>query len=289
MSFNPQEILGSANILVQSLKTIYSEQESKIIPRWLVEAITKKDWTSILLNPKARFTPSQQLEFNKASRELLSGRPIQYVIGEAHFYGHIFKVEEAVLIPRGETEELVEWIIHSFPSHSVMKMMDIGTGSGCIPITLSLLFPQATVTGVDISSPALKIARYNNAALGAKVNFRQLDVLHASPEDFSQLDLLISNPPYVLESERDQMHRNVLEHEPELALFVPDEDALLFYRQLLELGKHWLNPGGWIYFEINEGKGGAMLKLMEQEGYQHCEVKKDLNGKDRMARCQLPG
>ena len=298
MNSNPQEILGSANILDESLKTIYSEQESKIITRWFVEAITKQDWVNICLHPKTVFTDEQALEFQKGTKELLSGRPIQYVIGEAHFFGRLFKVTEAVLIPRQETEELVDWIIRQGQERyeqgqkqersEGVEILDIGTGSGCIPVTLSLEVEGVKVMGVDVSPEALKIALYNNKVCGGKATFRELDILTANPEEFSGLDMIVSNPPYVLESERAVMHMNVLDHEPAMALFVPDEDALVFYRKILELGRSWLKPGGWVFFEINEGRGKEMLELMGELGYGEAEVRKDLGGRDRMARCQLP-
>lgn len=289
MTSYPQEILGSANILVESLKTIYSAQESKIIVRWLVEATTKLDWVKICLEPNSLFTRKQAIEFQKRTKELLAGRPIQYVLGEAHFFEHIFKVNESVLIPRPETEELVDWIKTEFSDKSELQVLDIGTGSGCIPISLSILLEKATVTSVDISPAALKLAFENNQALGGSVTFKEMDILTANSEEFSELDLIVSNPPYVLASEKEQMHINVLEYEPELALFVPDTDALVFYRTILHLGRQWLKTGGWIYFEINEAKGPEMIALMEAAGYTHATVRKDLGERDRMARCQWLG
>jgi release factor glutamine methyltransferase len=192
-------------------------------------------------------------------------------------------VNESVLIPRPETEELVDWIRNENDLNKNLQILDIGTGSGCIAISLKHEFPFATVDAFDISNEALETARKNAAQNGLEVNFSEVDILNAPAFD-KKWDIIVSNPPYVLENEKLQMHSNVLEYEPHLALFVPDNDPLLFYREIALFAKKQLNANGKLYFEINRAYGQATVDMLSELGFQHIELRKDISGNDRMVR-----
>jgi len=211
---------------------------------------------------------------------LKKGEPIQYILGKAPFYGHEFLVNSSTLIPRNETEELVHLILKENKSTG-LKVLDIGTGTGCIPISLALEMQQAKVYGLDISEEALDVARKNAKQLHTDVIFLKSNILEELPP-IEDLDILVSNPPYIPEKGKAEMHPNVLDFEPGLALFVPDQDPLLFYRVIAEKGKKLLKPGGKLYFEIHEEFGAEVLSLLEEKGYVELRLLKDLNGKDRM-------
>ncbi|MEP4375146.1 MAG: peptide chain release factor N(5)-glutamine methyltransferase, partial [Algoriphagus sp.] len=202
------------------------------------------------------------------------------ILGKGPFYGREFFVSPATLIPRNETEELVHLIIKE-NRNAGLKILDIGTGTGCIPISLALEMNNPEVYGVDISEEALQIAEKNGVALAAKVTFSTCDILTQVPE-VAELDILVSNPPYIPEQQRSEMHKNVLDFEPELALFVSNEDPLIFYKRISEIGKQLLKPNGKLYFEINENYGNDVASLMQDLGYSEVRVLKDLNEKERM-------
>ncbi len=256
----------------------YEPQEAESLISWLLEkhsGISKKDWFQDLDIE----IPDQ---FFHDFEELKQGKPIQYILGEAPFYGREFKVNESTLIPRNETEELVHWILKEMRSGD-LKFLDIGTGSGCIPVTLLLEFGSGEAFGMDISGEALAVAKSNQDAFQTLVSFIQGDILTEIPE-MDQLDFVVSNPPYVLDSDKVQMKKNVLEYEPEEALFVSDEDPLIFYYRIAKISKILLKSGGRLYFEIHEEFGSEITELLQTEGYESIEIRKDLNGKDRMAR-----
>lgn len=217
---------------------------------------------------------------------LKAGEPVQYVTGIADFYGLQLKVNPAVLIPRPETEELVEWILEEHVAGTQVQCLDIGTGSGCIPLALKSKRPLWTCNGVDVSTDALKVANGNAETLSLDVDFKELDVLqtpalHLRPATYN---IIVSNPPYIPPSERDVMSPSTLAHEPELALFVSEEDPLLFYRSIAELSKDLLAENGQLYFETNEFNNEAVVSLLEALGYAEVERRKDLQGKWRMIR-----
>lgn len=220
----------------------------------------------------------------KALREdfekLKTGEPIQYILGKGPFYGREFLVNQHTLIPRNETEELVHLILNANPQPR-LKILDIGTGTGCIPITLDLEMNEPEVYGLDISENALEVARKNTKLLHSNVQFMQGDILQEIPT-VPLLDILVSNPPYVPIGEKALMHRNVLDFEPELALFVPDQDPLIFYRMIGQLGKKLLVSGGRLYFEIHERFGSEVAAILQNLGYQEVKIHQDLNGKERM-------
>ena len=263
--------------LSTQLRTLYSDQESESLIIWLFEEYLGKSRTDLLKNISIDQVPDK---LENAFQELMTGKPIQYVIGKAPFYGREFMVNADVLIPRNETEELVHLIIQE-NKNSGLRILDVGTGSGCIPITLALETKQAEVFSLDISEKALHVASQNASSLGAKVVFQKCDILNEQIP-FGNLDIIVSNPPYVRVSEMEMMHDNVLKHEPHLALFVNDEDPLLFYRQIAQKAKQVLNPLGRIYFEINEALGASVLKLLTEMGFKNIRIIQDLNGRDRI-------
>ncbi len=213
--------------------------------------------------------------------------PIQYILEETEFYGRPFKVKTGVLIPRPETEELVDKIIKENKNRKKLKIADIGTGSGCIAITLAKELPKSEVFALDVSRSALSVTMANAVLNAVNLQIKEYDVL--TNEDFAEkdFDILVSNPPYIMESEKALMQKNVLDYEPSLALFVEDADPLLFYRKIIEKGKTLLKPGGKYYFEINERCGLEMIELMKKNLCKNISIEKDINGKDRFAIAEM--
>lgn len=256
----------------------YSAEEAENLVNWLLEhhlGLRRVDMMHFL--DEKDLPAALKMDFEK----LKAGEPIQYILGKGPFYGREFLVNEHTLIPRNETEELVHLILKENPQAG-LKILDIGTGTGCIPISLDLEMKSPEVYGIDISEKALEVARNNGELQKSNVSFLKCDILTEMP-NVPELDVLVSNPPYVPESEKSEMHRNVLDFEPELALFVPDQDPLLFYRVIGEKGKQLLKPGGKLYFEIHEKFGSEVAELLTSLGYQEVKVMKDLNGKERIA------
>ena len=221
---------------------------------------------------------------DEALSRLAAGEPLQYILGHTPFCGLDFKVDSRVLIPRPETAELVEWVAHD--SAKAGSLLDIGTGSGCIAVTLAHKLPGCRVQAWDISEGALEVAAGNSRLNGTDVEFRKVDVLAAGDAE-CRFDVIVSNPPYVMESEKAQMEDTVLEHEPHTALFVQDNDALVFYRAIARLGRRILNSGGSLYFEINPLKADDMKKMLSDAGYHNVELRSDIYGKLRMIKAIL--
>lgn len=283
----------------EMLAAKFPQREAEQLMRILLEDLFGLDWTRQLMEPDLRLDDRQHYQLEQAVKRLLDDEPVQYVTGMARFADLLLKVSPAVLIPRPETEELVQKICStSLSCHScegmcgsvesmecvtkTFRIWDIGTGSGCIAIALAKYFENAEVIAFDVSEEALQIAKENAKANGAKVIFVQDDVLNPTSDYFNQpVDLVVSNPPYVCDSERIQMEANVLDWEPETALFVPDDDPLRFYRQILTLAKNHLNPNGQVWFEINEAKGEEMLTLCREMGFSEAEIFEDFAGKSR--------
>lgn len=220
-------------------------------------------------------------KFHKVADELLKKRPIQYIFRNAYFHGHRFEVNEATLIPRPETEELVDMIVDE-NRESDLRVLDGGTGSGCIAVSLALALKFADVTAIDLSDAALAVAERNAEALKAKVTFRRQDMLRLTPCG-ERYDIIVSNPPYIADSEKADMDKNVLAYEPHMALFVPDSDPLRFYRALAVYGTWTLVPGGRLYFEINSRFPAEMTRLLEGMGYTDVEIRKDMQRMPRFA------
>ena len=214
---------------------------------------------------------------------LQKNEPIQYILGKETFCGLTFEVDTHVLIPRPETRELVEWIVADYELLPACRILDVGTGSGCISISLAKFIPGASVESWDISEGALEVARRNCALNGVEVLLRQQDVLLAQP-DSACFDVIVSNPPYITESEKADMEANVLDWEPATALFVPDANPLLFYRKIAELGTVMLKEGGSLYFEINRAYGNETVQMLEGLGYKQIQLRKDDWGNDRMIK-----
>jgi len=242
----------------------------------------------IALKPEKAVSDEMVEEFQKAILRLKNFEPIQYIVGETEFYGLPFKVNRHTLIPRPETEELVEWIISGQKlitnNPKSITILEVGTGSGCIAISLAKNLPNSRIFALDVSVEALKIARENAEINEVEIEFFQTDIL--TVEDLpKQFDIIVSNPPYVRELEKELMQQNVLRYEPESALYVANEDPLVFYRVISKLAKNHLKPNGTLFFEINEYLATEMIALLKSEGFQNIEINKDIFGKDRMLKC----
>ncbi len=252
----------------------------------LIEHVTGWDQVQQVIHKDDLISAAQQLSFETAATALLEGRPIQYITGKTWFMGEPYIVNEQVLIPRPETEELVDWVIeYAAIKGKALRILDIGTGSGCIAIALKKALPEAIVSAIDISTSAIKIAATNAVALKADIEFIALDILNTAflPD---QYDVIVSNPPYIPMQEMKNMELQVTDHEPNIALFVPDEDPLVFYKAIARLAKLHLSTNGQLFFEIHYDQGEAMIKLLDEMHF-HAELRTDLFGKDRMVRASL--
>ena len=268
-----------------SLSPLYGEREARAITKLVLETKLELNPTQLSFEHFRLITQPQQQELNAILERLLKHEPVQYVLGEADFFGLRFKVNEHVLIPRPETEELVQWAMALIKDMSAPqpKLLDIGTGSGCIPVALAKNLPGCMVDACDISGEALQVAIENNSLNKTAVRFFRMDILTEDIPD-NNYDLIISNPPYIAHQEKHEMAAHVLNFEPHLALFVPNEDALVFYQTISKKAEHALRQGGVLLFEINETGGPEVVALLEKAGYLSVELKKDLSGRDRMVK-----
>lgn len=265
--------------LAARLVPLYDPREARSIALAAAAGISGLTTTALLTDPGAELPAAERLE--AAAERLAAGEPLQYVLGEAGFCGRPFVVRPGVLIPRPETEELVAWVLRG--EVRSRRLLDVGTGSGCIAVSLALGLPGAELFAADLSDEALAVAAENARRLGARVTLRRADALHGLADAFPErFDAIVSNPPYVPQSDLAAMHANVRGYEPREALFVPDDDALRFYRAIARAGRRMLRPGGKLYFEIYERSAGQMRLLLGEEGYTDTEVREDLNGKPRM-------
>jgi release factor glutamine methyltransferase len=274
--------------ILNKLRKIYEDGEASQITDWIMEKITGSKKTERMLYKNATLTHHEEKQLNNYTERLLLHEPVQYVLNESWFCGLKFYVDKNVLIPRPETEELVEWIITDckFPVDE-LKILDIGCGSGCIPVALKRRLRRAEVWACDVSQEALELAKKNAATLGTAINLIQLNFLDREQWDkLPSFDIIVSNPPYIPVKEKETMRPNVLQYEPATALFVPDNDPLIFYRAIAEFGKTHLNSSGSIYTEIHETLGADAKKLFQSAGY-ISEVKKDMQQKDRIVRSGL--
>jgi release factor glutamine methyltransferase len=252
----------------------------------LIEHVTGWDQVQQVIQKDNAISEEQVLAFETAATALLAGRPIQYITGKTWFMGEPYIVNDQVLIPRPETEELVDWVIeYAAIKGKALRILDIGTGSGCIAIAIKKALPEAIVSAIDISTSALKIAATNAAALKADIELIALDILNTAflPD---QYDVIVSNPPYIPMQEMKNMELQVTDHEPNIALFVPDEDPLVFYKAIARLAKLHLSTNGQLFFEIHYDQGDAMIALLDDMHF-HAELRTDLFGKDRMVRASL--
>ena len=269
--------------LTARLVPLYGEREARAIARSAVAELAGIPLSALLTDPGAELAVEGLAE---AEAQLAAGKPLQYVVGHTEFYGRRFAVREGVLIPRPETEELVDRMVRS--ERGARRLLDVGTGSGCIAASLALELPEAEVYAADISDAALAVAAENFQQLGAKVTLRKADALNGLETVFPErFDAIVSNPPYVPESDRAAMHPNVRDHEPALALFVPDDDRIRFYRAIAQAGRRMLAPGGRLWFEIYEHAADEVVRMLGGEGYTDTEVLRDLFDKPRMVCSRL--
>lgn len=266
----------------QQLQNIYPAEEVQALIYLLLEKKHNMSKLDICMSKDKIFSTEERKEWEDIVKRLHNEEPVQYILNEAEFCGLCFKVTPDTLIPRPETAELVNWIIQDY-SHLAPSVLDIGSGSGCIAISISAALPDAKVESWDISAAALDIARFNNEKAGTSVTFNQQDILsNYLPQ--RELDILVSNPPYITNSEKAEMSNNVLQWEPSTALFVSDKDPLIFYRAIAEYGCQSLKEYGSLYFEINRAYGNETVRLLEDMGYKNIILRKDLSGNDRMIK-----
>ena len=263
------------------LSGCYSAGEVSALTRIIATELLGIPQMTFFLKDDVTLTAEQQTLLGNAIKRLKKQEPIQYILGYCDFCGLRFKVTPATLIPRPETSELVEWVASEATGSE--SILDIGTGSGCIAISLAHRLQQSKVTAWDISHDALAVAAENSMANGCSVTFEHVDILAYQPTD-AQFDIIVSNPPYIKENEKEAMHSNVLDWEPHTALFVPDSDPLLFYRTIAEKGLVLLKPGGRLYFEINRAHGNETMEMLAALGYTGIELRKDFAENDRMIR-----
>ena len=268
-----------------SLANMYSEAEIHVIANLLLENITGFTRLQLLTNKELKLNDEQNELANQYLERLKNHEPIQYILGETEFQGLKFKVNSSVLIPRPETEELVEWV-RKPPNPLKGGILDIGTGSGCIAISLKKKFPSANVSAMDISPDALIVAKANAALNDADVEFIQDDILNPATTD-RKWDVIVSNPPYIPVSEHSEMDKNVTEFEPHLALFVQDNDPLIFYRKIAEFAITHLSPGGKLFFETHKDLAQECKQLLESYGFTNLVIRKDMSGNERMVQAIL--
>lgn len=275
-----------------SLSALYPDTEIRSFWLLIMEDLTGFSRIEILTNKNSILSAEQNEKIKTIVSRLKEFEPIQYILGKTEFYGLTFQVNKQVLIPRPETEELVDWVLKE-NLHFKGNILDIGTGSGCIAIALAKNLPQATISAVDISEDTLAVAKRNASINGVNIDFQLVDILsvggkdainRVSTEDPGIYDIIISNPPYVCHQEKAHMQPNVLKHEPSIALFVADNDPLLFYRQIANFALKNLISDGKLFFEINQAFGKETVDLIEKLGFSEIVLRKDLSGKDRMIK-----
>ena len=279
------------NEMWRKLAQVYDEGEAKAIARLAYEVRFGLTFTDLCLGKDTQLSADDQAQAAEICSRLLLQEPVQYVLGQAEFCGHTMMVNEHVLIPRPETEELCQWVVSEMSDERLevrdFSILDIGTGSGCIAVTLAAALPQAEVTAWDISAEALQVARENARRSGVPVTFQQVDMLNTHHVPLAtQWELIVSNPPYICYKERAMMESNVLDHEPHTALFVPDDDPLLFYHAIAAYGQKALKVGGWLYFEINPLYADELTDMFCAMSYHDIETKEDQYGKQRMIRAR---
>ena len=275
--------------LWKRLTPLYEAGEAKAVVRWLLDVRFGLSMADILFDKVSELPQAAQAELEAMMARLADGEPVQYVVGQADFCGRQFRVTPGVLIPRPETAELCQWVLEGRGERGEARgytLLDIGTGSGCIAITLAAEMPQAEVTGWDISEVALGIARENAERLGVDVSFEQRDILDSSRSTLhaSLYDIIVSNPPYIEPREREGMERNVLDYEPHIALFAPEGNPILFYQRIADLAVRALKPGGSLYFELNPLTASSVGNYLTQIGFSRIEIRQDAFGRNRMLK-----
>lgn len=269
----------------RELSELYPQTEMRGFIRLIFEHVCGMSYTEQMLRRKEEISSSSKKEIEKIVHRLKNHEPIQYILGETEFYGMRLEVAPGVLIPRPETEELVQWVVDSAKEDS-QTILDIGTGSGCIALALKNELKNARVSAIDFSGKALEIARENARKNQLSVEFIQVDILNWQNYNWKVFDIIVSNPPYVRDQDKAAMFPNVLEFEPEAALFVSDENPLQFYRRIGAFAQSYLKTGGELFFEINENLGAETIDLLQYLNFRDIVLKKDINGKERMLRCR---
>ncbi len=265
------------------ITTVYDENEAKAIARYVLDVCFGMSATDVYCGKVTQLSADDTCKLEKIIQRIIKCEPVQYITGTADFAGHAFDVEPGVLIPRPETAELCEWIIDN--ANQQPKILDIGTGSGCIAITLALGIDKAEVHAWDISAQALRISAQNASRLGVDIAIERQDAIR-HPNDNECWDIIVSNPPYVCDKEKADMEKNVLEYEPELALFVPDDDPLIFYQHISKYAIEALKHNGMLYFEINPIFYTEMIDMLEEEGFYDIKIKEDMFGKKRFVKAK---
>jgi len=280
-----QKVKDIRRYLDQMLNEKYPNTERRSFNLWILEYLFDFSPRDAIMNAEDLLDDKSVIKVQQMVELLAEHKPIQQIVGYSWFYGHKFSINEEVLIPRPETEELVAWMLKDQTNDK--SILDIGTGSGCIPISLAKN-STASVTTLDISEGALKIAACNAKRLNVKINFILADILNLDVLNaLSTYDVIVSNPPYVLDSDKELMSSNVVDYEPHLALFVPNNDALKYYSKITEIASRVLNPGGILYFEIHELKALEVKHLLKNKGFSSIEIRQDMQGKDRMIKALL--
>lgn len=290
MKFNSNKITDIRTYYTQQLKLIFSNNESVQMLDMIFESLFGISRTIRFLDPELRLSESEMLKVHFAVKQLLKHRPVQYVLKQSFFYGLSFYVDERVLIPRPETEELVDWIL-SNPEVTTGKpaILDIGTGSGCIAVSLKNKLPESSIWAMDISSDALEVAKKNALENQVEIFFVKDNIIAPIQIDkLPEFDIIVSNPPYVRESEHNQIKPNVLNYEPHQALFVGDDDPLVFYKSIARFCEIKLKKNGFLFVEINRAFGSQIEELLHQSGFSEVKLKKDLSGRDRMVSARKP-
>ncbi|WP_461632135.1 peptide chain release factor N(5)-glutamine methyltransferase [Labilibaculum euxinus] len=280
-------IQSTINYIKKELAELYHARETESMAYILLEYVLNYSKSQIQLNRSENISDDDFKQIASYTHELKTSKPIQYILGETEFYDLTFKVNKHTLIPRPETEELVHAIINENRQEG-LHILDIGTGSGCIPISLAKNLKNAHVTSADISAEAIEKAKENAKLNQVDVHFFHRDILNWKNVDWDNFDIIVSNPPYVTEAEKSKMEKNVLDYEPHTALFVTDHDPLIFYRTISEMALLHLKKGGKLYFEINESLANEMAALLEQKGFNSIRLRSDINGKNRMISAIKP-
>lgn len=276
----------SIEYIKQQLQGQYPDAEIRSFINLLLQKVTGFNRTQLIVNKNTIFSEEQTVLVQAFVEKLKKFVPLQYVLGETEFYGLQFQLTPDVLIPRPETEELIEWIANLENQNSHISILDLGTGSGCIAISLKNIFENASVFATDISDNALRVAKLNGHNLNLKVHFYQSDILKMQPEK-NRWDVIVSNPPYIPVAEMKEMLANVVDYEPHTALFVPNEKPLLFYDAIAEYALNSLKPSGKLFFEIHRDFGTQCVEMLLSKGFSKVELKKDLSGNDRMIKAEI--
>jgi len=285
MTVNIQTIKDIRFYLAVELTGIYNNREIRVLADLLIKTVLGTIKLHQLIDNRYPVSTNEAAKIIEFTAELKTGRPVQYILGETTFYDCIIKLNSSTLIPRPETEELVDIIVKENIDFKG-NIIDFGTGSGCIAIALAAKLPLSELTGIDISEDALKIARHNALLNRVKVSFLKGDMLDFNKTEIGKAGIIVSNPPYVRESEKSLMTKNVLDFEPPQALFVPDSDPLVYYKAILELAVNILLPGGHLYFEINEAMGASLVKMISLYSYSEIQIVPDINNKERFIKAR---